>query len=40
MSGLESLVATRSMQTMVTDYCRKHVDSRRLWFSKHHRTKT
>ena len=28
------------MQRTVIDYCRKHVDSRRLLFSEHHRAKT
>jgi len=27
------------MQTTVIDFCRKHVDSRRLRFSEHHRAK-
>ena len=39
-SGLEYWFTTRCMQTTVTNYCRKHVDSRRLPFSEHHRAKT
>jgi len=27
----------QTFQKSVTDYCRKHVDSRWLWFSGHHR---
>jgi len=34
------MVATRCMQTTVIDYCHKHVDSRWLRFSGHHRAKT